>query len=176
MTFRVKEPVVLASTGIYLKIPLSGQHRHSEKADEIFWEQLRASHNSGCCGTWQPREHPHRSGHWPKSTWNSFLDLWRSRPRAGLQVTIYLQFFWAEFKYSRTHIENPLDPANNVIWDRDIFKRPTAIELNRTVWSVNSIGVFYQIIRLTNFKSSLWTCATCYMETEHTTRKLLNSR
>ena len=34
-------------------------------------------------------------------------------------------------------MENPLDPANNVIWDRDIFKRPTAIELNRTVWSVN---------------------------------------
>ena len=42
-TFRVREPVVLAFTGIYLKIPLSGQHRRSEKEDEIFWEQLRAS-------------------------------------------------------------------------------------------------------------------------------------
>ena len=89
MTFRVKEPVVLASTGIYLKIPLSGQHRHSEKADEIFWEQLRASHNSGYCGPGQPGEHPHRSSHWTKPTRNSFLDLRRSRPRAGLQVTIY---------------------------------------------------------------------------------------
>ena len=53
------------------------------------------------------------------------------------RLPFILQGFWAWFKCSRTHLENPLDPANNVIWDRDIFKRPTAIELNRTVWSVN---------------------------------------
>ena len=41
----------------------------------------------------------------------------------------------------RCHIRNPLDPANEVQWERDIFKTPTAAELNNTVHTVNLMDI-----------------------------------
>ena len=38
-------------------------------------------------------------------------------------------------------MRNPLDPSNGIQWNRDIFKSPTAVELNNTVFSVNLMDI-----------------------------------